>query len=369
MEKHTFNNSLKRICVYCIIAIMFLLCATLPFTASWLSVVNNSAKTDGTTALPNPTLEFYNSTTKLTDAHTFTAGASGNTTALNIHVKNTSIASGSQQQAGARVLARIFYAIYVDEDVKEIATTQHISSINYGDCIITHEHLPNTYSGYLFVNGAIEPDTYVRLFKSIVVASEGANKIMTLELSGESLLYEGNPYSTGELDKVPWESYPSNWLNLLTWDGDFESYDDDNMAGFTDQSKSTTIGVTTVDDAPVGNKVFRYVSGGNNVRIYRYQHIKQGYNYRFACYYKSTSSINPPLMAELNTNGYSWAGRNSRTILATNSWEYITLETGLLDAQPDNTTSIYTFIRCNTNQTAWFDYVRLERIMGTSTPV
>ncbi len=379
MEKHYANKGIKVAFVYCLTAILLFACAFLPMTSSWLTTVNSSAQTDGTASIPNPTVEFYNGTTLLTSAYPFTTGDSGNTTSLNIHIKNTSYAEDELQNAAARVLVRVFYTIYVDEGVKEIATTKHISSVTYGNYILTHDHLPNTYSGYLFVNGAIEPNTFVRLFTNIIPTEEGANKTFKLQLSAEALLYEGNPYSTGELSKAPWQSYPDNWLNLFTWDTDFESYADGDTAGFSNQANAgeTTFGVATVGDAPVGNKVFSFITDTTNIdtklgRVYRAQEVEQGCNYRFACYYKSTSTENKAdaaIRCELNGNGYNLQGAKSRKVTKANSWEYITIETGLLDKQPESTTKLYCFVYGGEYETTWFDYYRLERIMGNSTPV
>ncbi len=373
MEKHNFSKTLKLFFVCCTCAIMLFLCFFVPYTISWLADMDDSASVNGNSVLPNPTIDFYNGNTLLNSAYSFTSGNAGNQTPLNIHLKNTTHASDGKEEGAARILARVFYSIYVNKDVKEIATTKYISSVSYGDLCITHEHLPNTFSGYLFIDAAIEPESYIRLFKNIVPTAEGANLQMSLELSGEALLYEGNPYSVGELDKLPWKSYPQNWLNVAyAWQADFESFADGSGANFTKQlGAEGTASVVTVADAPVGNKVLSFTpkGSGSNNRTYRNISIKQGYNYRCSFYYKSSVVYSRAIHYELNGNGYSWDGKNKANTSTNGDWDWLYLETGLLNANAGSNTSLYVFAYTPINVTSYIDYVRVERIAGSSTPV
>lgn len=204
MENFKFNSKFKIFFCYCIIAIMLLSCGFINMTSSWLATMDSSAKTDGTSVLPTSGLEFYNKTTKLAGPLTFTTDANGSATELQIYVKNT---------GNARAIVRLFYAFYVDTELNEIATTNHFSNISFGDNWIAHEQLPNTYSSYLFYDAIIEPGAMVQIFKTVTSTSEFKNKQMVLHLVGESVLYDGNAYLVGDTENLPWESYPSNWMD------------------------------------------------------------------------------------------------------------------------------------------------------------
>lgn len=331
VENFKFNNKLKIFFCYCFIAIMILSCGFVNMTASWLSTSDSSAKTDGTSVLPTTGLEFYNKTTKLEGPLSFTTDSNGKATELQIYVKNT---------GNARAIVRLFYAFYVDTELKEIATTNHFSDVSFGDYWLAHEQLPNTYSSYLFFDGAIEPNSYVKLFNTVTATSDWANKVVTLHLSGESVLYSGNAYTVGDVDNMPWESYPTQWLNMAYEANDFEKLATENYV-----MNYNGVSHSFVDDSSVGCKVleitgtgdFDTSTGYNRIDIsWRDSSMFYGYkseSYVCSLVYKCSNWVTPanvygnPLYLQMHGGDYTWDSIHNENYLNVGEYEFLQIET------------------------------------------
>ena len=331
VEKQNFNTKFKILFAYCLIAIMLLSCSFVLFTSSWLTTSDNSAMTDDLSVLPTTGLEFYNKTTKLEGPLAFTTDNVNTPTELQIYVKNT---------GNARAIVRLFYAFYVDTEMKEIATTNHFSSVSYGNYWLTHEHLPNTYSGYLFFDGAIEPNSYVQLFNSVTATSDWANKVVTLHITGESVLYDGNAYTVGATDKYPWPSYPEQWLNIL--------YELNNNPGVSGPKEGDTYGfyeptgmpIEVVEDtsSPTGEAIewigtgdFDDATSYNRIMSYDSIYAVKGETYVCSMLYKCDNWVYPssvygdPLYYQVYGGDYSWEQEHG--IVYENIGEYQFLKT------------------------------------------
>ena len=204
MGKMGNNKYVKMLITLCFVLLVVATTMLVLPTVTWLSKTDNSTTNTGTSKVATAGVALYNNTTLINEgsSYTVTLGASGSATSLNLKVKNTGTAS---------CLLRLYYNIKTSENQ---TLTSADATVVINSNFIAHEKLGTAHCGYLFYNAALDAAATINIFTSITPTANMANKQIVVQLSAESVVYAGNPYTTGETTKYPWSSIPDTWFCL-----------------------------------------------------------------------------------------------------------------------------------------------------------
>lgn len=183
--------------VSCIMLMLLLFYALVDFTFAWLFVSVEKDST-GTTNLA-----------QLSSSHTanaeieVTMPQANNSLELSnkVLIKNT----GSTD-----ALLRVFYTIYIDENINQIATTSAIKELIINSSFVaSDENIENVYSGYYYYNTYMAPNAEVDFLTSVVPTAEIATKPVKIKVMYELVNYTGGAFQLGQ--DLPWNNTPAAW--------------------------------------------------------------------------------------------------------------------------------------------------------------
>jgi len=183
--------------VSCIMIVLLLFYAFVDFTFAWL-FTNVEKDSTGTTNLA-----------KVDSSHTATSEIEITMpqASYSLSLANKVLISNT---GSTDALLRVFYAIYIDENLNQIATTSAISELNINsEFVASDENIENVYSGYYYYNSYVPAGGEVNFLNSVVPTNEIANKPVKIKVMYELVNYVGGAYQLGQ--DLPWDNTPASW--------------------------------------------------------------------------------------------------------------------------------------------------------------
>ena len=116
-----------------------------------------------------------------------------------------------KNEGSLNALVRVFYSIVINEESKQIATTNDFSSVNVNsDFVASEENFDNVYSGYYFYNKLLPAGATIDFLKTAYPTSTIAGQKVKINIYCELVNYEGGPYQLGQ--ELPWKNTPASWF-------------------------------------------------------------------------------------------------------------------------------------------------------------